>query len=365
MPPRSLLSKLCVSRPDVSVLLGQLPACHMISMNSCFGGSSPRQRFCSLLEITDPSCACSLAPACSYVLHARAGHRACSLLQACSVTSSAPQRLMSRETMLCYLASLMHAWSFLVSKCMRACSYAPSSAVEDSIGSGSKHGILAELKCLQALSRYVHRRTLVQRRVFCRERADGLYTPLAYLLARIVEEVIITFASTAAFSTLAFFPVFMSGSYVPFFMATFITSSVGVSWAYLVAAISPSMAIANAVTPLTPLEYQVPTSPCQVTRQLVKRNHPQEVTDVSWHDASHACSWSDVSLVSFSWLYGSRQNKSKIKASPRIQEECDESFCVQIFPSYLLLSMFFVGQLIRLPDIPGYWKWIVRINPLQ
>lgn len=80
-----------------------------------------------------------------------------------------------------------------------------------------------------------------------REKADGLYTPLCYLTARMTEEVVIAFVNAAAFSTLAFFPVFLSGSYVPFFMAKFITTSIGIVLGYLVAAISPTMEIANSV----------------------------------------------------------------------------------------------------------------------
>ena len=74
----------------------------------------------------------------------------------------------------------------------------------------------------------------------CRERADGLFTPLCYLTARMIEELIIAFINAVAFSALAFYPVFLSGSFVPFFMAKFITTSIGISkppllsplWAY-------------------------------------------------------------------------------------------------------------------------------------
>ena len=62
-----------------------------------------------------------------------------------------------------------------------------------------------------------------------------------------IEEVIIAFFNAVAFSTLAFFPVFMSGSYSTFFMANFITTCIGIVLGYLVAAVSPTMEIANSV----------------------------------------------------------------------------------------------------------------------
>lgn len=37
----------------------------------------------------------------------------------------------------------------------------------------------------------------------------------------------------------------------------------------------------------------------------------------------------------------------------------------QIYPAYIVSLLFFVGLLIRMPDIPNYWKWNVYINPLQ
>lgn len=62
------------------------------------------------------------------------------------------------------------------------------------------------------------------------------------------EEVVIAFLNAVAFSTMAFYPVFLSGSYVPFFMAKFITTCIGIVLGYLVAAVSPTMEIANSVS---------------------------------------------------------------------------------------------------------------------
>jgi len=123
---------------------------------------------------------------------------------------------------------------------------------------------------------------VLERSIFYRERADGLFTPLCYLTARMIEELVIAFFNAVAFSALAFYPVFLSGSFVTFFLAKFITTSIGITLGYLVAAVSPSMEIANS-----------------------------------------------------------------------------------LYPAYVVSLLFFVGLLIRMPDIPNYWKWNVYINPLH
>lgn len=61
-----------------------------------------------------------------------------------------------------------------------------------------------------------------------RERADGLFSPLCYLTAKMFEEVVIAFVNAIAFSALVFYPVCMSGSYPLFFMVNFVTSSIGI-----------------------------------------------------------------------------------------------------------------------------------------
>ncbi len=65
--------------------------------------------------------------------------------------------------------------------------------------------------------------------VIGRESADGLYTPLCYLTSRMVEELIISGCNSIAFSALVFYPVFMSGSFVNFFLVMFCTMSIGIS----------------------------------------------------------------------------------------------------------------------------------------
>ena len=36
-----------------------------------------------------------------------------------------------------------------------------------------------------------------------------------------------------------------------------------------------------------------------------------------------------------------------------------------ILPAYVVSLLFFVGLLIRFPDIPQYWRWFTYLNPLR
>lgn len=36
-----------------------------------------------------------------------------------------------------------------------------------------------------------------------------------------------------------------------------------------------------------------------------------------------------------------------------------------VLPGYVVSLLFFVGLLIRAPDMPAYWKWFMYLNPLQ
>lgn len=61
-----------------------------------------------------------------------------------------------------------------------------------------------------------------------RECADGLYSPLCYLTAKVVEEVIIACMNAAAFSALIFWSVKLAGSFVIFFLVNCVMSNIGI-----------------------------------------------------------------------------------------------------------------------------------------
>jgi len=36
-----------------------------------------------------------------------------------------------------------------------------------------------------------------------------------------------------------------------------------------------------------------------------------------------------------------------------------------ILPAYVISLLFFIGLLIRVPDIPHYWRWFIWVNPVS
>ena len=64
--------------------------------------------------------------------------------------------------------------------------------------------------------------------LWCRERADGLFRPITYLVAKLVEELIVAFVVSTGFSAMVFYPVGLTGSYPLFFLTKFVTTSIGI-----------------------------------------------------------------------------------------------------------------------------------------
>lgn len=64
--------------------------------------------------------------------------------------------------------------------------------------------------------------------VLTRERSDGLYMPLTYLVAKVLEEVIVALVQSLIMSCIVFFPLELSGSWVLFWLTYFITTVVGI-----------------------------------------------------------------------------------------------------------------------------------------
>ena len=65
--------------------------------------------------------------------------------------------------------------------------------------------------------------------VLCRERADGLVTPLCYLAAKLVEELCISCLTNLALGALLYYVVDYSGSFLLYFCVTFTTSALGIN----------------------------------------------------------------------------------------------------------------------------------------
>ena len=102
--------------------------------------------------------------------------------------------------------------------------------------------------CGYGAAAYVPSLTL-ERALFYRERADGLYTGLTYYVYKFIEEAVLCVVTSSVFTFSVFWAMDLQGSVWVFAAAYFLTAMVGIVLAYAVAAISPNMEAANALLP--------------------------------------------------------------------------------------------------------------------
>jgi len=102
--------------------------------------------------------------------------------------------------------------------------------------------------CGYGAAAYVPSLTL-ERALFYRERADGLYFGITYYLSKFIEEAVLCTITSLVFSAVVFFAMSLKGSFLIFVAVYFLTSMVGIALAYAVAAVAPNMEAANALLP--------------------------------------------------------------------------------------------------------------------
>lgn len=90
---------------------------------------------------------------------------------------------------------------------------------------------------------------VLERNLFVRERADGMYHVITYLLAKMFDELLIAAVVTAIVAAWTFYGVQLQGAWVFFWLFYFATLCNGIVLAYFVAALSPNMDVANALLP--------------------------------------------------------------------------------------------------------------------
>ena len=90
---------------------------------------------------------------------------------------------------------------------------------------------------------------VMERRLFMRERADGLYRPMAYLVFKMLDEMFLLLPVTLVLGAVVFYAMNLTGSFVLFWLVYYFTLGNGVVLAYLVSAVSPNMEAANAILP--------------------------------------------------------------------------------------------------------------------
>ncbi|GFR47309.1 hypothetical protein Agub_g8996 [Astrephomene gubernaculifera] len=90
---------------------------------------------------------------------------------------------------------------------------------------------------------------VLERGLFVRERSDGLYLVVTYLLSKMVDELLLAGIASLGISAYVFYGIQLQGQWVTFWLIYYITLSNGIVLAYLVAAISPNLDVANALLP--------------------------------------------------------------------------------------------------------------------
>lgn len=89
-----------------------------------------------------------------------------------------------------------------------------------------------------------------EKRTYYREVQDALYTPLAYLIFKILEELFVAIIAALIFTLLLYFPLQMQGSYALVFLSYLTVLLNGIVLAYAIAAATPTETAANAALPL-------------------------------------------------------------------------------------------------------------------
>jgi len=90
---------------------------------------------------------------------------------------------------------------------------------------------------------------VMERALFYRERADGLYTSLTYYAVKLIEEALMSIVVILLFSAALYLALGLAGSFWIFAMTLYITNFLGIVIAYAIAAMAPNMEIANATLP--------------------------------------------------------------------------------------------------------------------
>eukprot|EP00955_Chlamydomonas_euryale_P073398 361734-Chlamydomonas_euryale.AAC.1 len=91
---------------------------------------------------------------------------------------------------------------------------------------------------------------VVERSLFVRERNDGLYYTVTYLLSKMFDELTLAALASCGMTAFVFFGIQLQGEWVAFWMAYYITLCIGIVLAYFIAALSPNLDVANALLPL-------------------------------------------------------------------------------------------------------------------
>ena len=90
---------------------------------------------------------------------------------------------------------------------------------------------------------------VMERSLFVRERNDGLYYVITYLLHKMIGELLIGAFISLGSTAFVFYGIKLQGSWGFFWITYYVTLCIGIVLAYLVASFSPNLEVANALLP--------------------------------------------------------------------------------------------------------------------
>jgi energy-coupling factor transporter ATP-binding protein EcfA2 len=90
---------------------------------------------------------------------------------------------------------------------------------------------------------------VLERTLYTRERSDGLYYPITYLLAKMVDELLLATNASVGNAAATFYAIRFQGSFGTFWLVYVLVLYIGIVLAYGIAAVSPNMDVANALLP--------------------------------------------------------------------------------------------------------------------
>lgn len=73
---------------------------------------------------------------------------------------------------------------------------------------------------------------VLERSLYVRERSDGLYYPITYLLAKMVDELLVATVASVGFAAASFYAIGFQGSFALFWIVYLLVLYIGVVLAY-------------------------------------------------------------------------------------------------------------------------------------
>jgi len=90
---------------------------------------------------------------------------------------------------------------------------------------------------------------VLERAVFYRERNDGLYRVITYVVAKMLDEIVLALVSSIVFGVIIYYATSLQGSFAVFWAVYCGNLLAGVGIAYVIASVAPNLDAANAMLP--------------------------------------------------------------------------------------------------------------------